>query len=116
MSLYLVINPPRNLSSKPKPTLLLLLHRLSRRFIHIHCTGSSFRHSNRRLLARPVGVIDVIPRHVQEQRLDRHRLDLRRVRNQVREIDLQAGCRVSVQVLHGRSGGSHVLLRRDGGV
>lgn len=61
-------------------------------------------------------VVNVVPRHIQEQRLDWHGLDLRRVRDKVFKIDLQARRGVGVQVLHSGRGGGHVLLSGDGGV
>ena len=67
-------------------------------------------------LLRPSGVVDVVPRHVEEQRLDWHGLDLGRVGDQVAQVDVDAGSGVVVETLYEGGRRGHVLGCGDGGV
>lgn len=79
--------------SKPKPPLLSLLLLLSLRARYLLLSNLCCR-----LRAAP-WILDIIPRHVEEQWLHRYRLQFRRVGYQVAQIDLTAGW-IVLQCLH----------------
>lgn len=80
------------LSTKPKPSLLRLFLLFSRSCYSIVQTFDAVASH----ISLPAWIVDVIPRHVQKQRLDRYRLHLWRVCHKIFEIYSVEGIFVKV--------------------